>query len=544
MNVLASLSFLMLTAVGQCLEREQTAIINTTLGPVQGSIKQTVWNNVKYSSFKGIRYAAPPVGNLRFQPPRPPQPWTKVLNATKEGSVCPQIDGFSTEYMGDEDCLHLSVFTPETNFDTGMTLRPVMIWIFGGSYTTGYVNTTLYGPDFLMEQDVVVVSVNYRLGALGFLYLNNTKVLGNAAMKDQVLGMRWVQDNIAAFGGDKTKVTVAGQSAGCAAVLLHHLSDKSKDLFTRSICHSGTPLVLLFSTPVSALKSAHRLAAALGVDNKDTNQIYRELVNIPAMKLVLATSSFKGLSLSDLLPFRPTIENPANASPQNTFLSECPITLVMTGKFKKCEKIFGYMANEALEFTDKLFSMANQTMVFRELNYKLIGKTAQFLTTVVAIPAVDYTQRLLEANNDGYPIYYYVNSYTSNYSIHRAFGIPIEGAAHMDDVGFLWNADAMNAPTDPNAPLNQFRRKYVTLWANFVKYGNPTPITNNPIGGVVWQPSGRRGVQLEINDKFRMVPRSIPLASLAIETFLYAAKPVASCCHNISYDVPYTSIFP
>ncbi|XP_043258260.1 juvenile hormone esterase-like [Colletes gigas] len=532
---------ILLAFVSQCIGLVYTPIINTTRGPVQGEVLKTVWNGIEYCSFKGIRYAEPAIGKLRFRAPEPVKPWTSVLDATKEGSVCPQIFGDDT-YIGDEDCLHLSVFTPKLDFHEDMALLPVMVWIYGGSFVKGFVNTTQFGPDFFIEQKVIVVSISYRLGALGFLYLNNPSAPGNAGMKDQAMGLQWVQDNIAMFGGDKSQVTLFGQSAGGSSVLLHHLSDKSKDLFTRSITQSGTPLYLLFSTPIEALASAHHLALNLGVDDFNTNRLFKKLVNVPAEKIVRVTNTMNLLPAVVTLPFMPTIENPKNC-PENTFISECPITLVMTGKMKKCEKIFGMTSNEALAFTPSLFLVANYTAVPRELTYNLINDTAQVVSDLAAASALDLTEKLLEAKNGKHPVYYYYLTYESKYSPHRATGVPINGTAHADDNGFLFNEDDINAPTDPNDPFNVFRHECVSLWANFAKYGNPTPKNNNPIDGVIWEPAGKSGRMLKINETFEMIPRVASGKTLDIERLLYFSGPYISSCRKIDFSVSYNSIF-
>lgn len=137
----------------------------------------------------------------------------------------------SKNFIGDEDCLNLNVYTPKIDFsviNNKNNLLPVMVWIYGGAFKNGYTNMTYYGPDFLIENHVVVVAMNYRLGVLGFLSLNLPNATGNAGLKDQLLALKWVQRNIKAFGGDPNSVTIFGQSAGAISVDFHILSDQSK----------------------------------------------------------------------------------------------------------------------------------------------------------------------------------------------------------------------------------------------------------------------------------------------------------------------------
>ncbi|CAD6241228.1 GSCOCT00009238001.2-RA-CDS, partial [Cotesia congregata] len=203
-----------------------TKPVKTNLGLVQGKVVNTIGKKVQYSSFLGIPYAKPPVGYRRFQPPEYADTWKNIYQATQEKNICLQrnpVDGFP---MGNEDCLYLNVYTPKA--DTDIRLRAVMVWIHGGSFDSGSSSPELYGPDFLIEDDIVVVAMNYRLGPLGFLSLNHSNATGNAGLKDQNLALKWVQQNIEHFGGDPMKVTIFGQSAGSVATLYHVLSDQSK----------------------------------------------------------------------------------------------------------------------------------------------------------------------------------------------------------------------------------------------------------------------------------------------------------------------------
>jgi para-nitrobenzyl esterase len=189
--------------------------------------------------FAGIPYAAAPVGPLRWQPPQPVTPWTGLRNATKVGPRCLQDEGSDLE-MGrqtDEDCLTLNVWTPPPVKE----LRPVMVWIHGGAFING--NGGMYDSRWFVDRgDIVVVTLNYRLGALGFLAhpaLGPAGEVGNYGLQDQQAALRWVRDNIAAFGGDPDKVTIAGESAGGMSVCDHLVAPASKGMFRAAIIQSG-----------------------------------------------------------------------------------------------------------------------------------------------------------------------------------------------------------------------------------------------------------------------------------------------------------------
>jgi para-nitrobenzyl esterase len=198
------------------------------------------------TSFKGIPFAAPPVGELRWKAPQPLKPWTGVRDGSKWGPVCmqdpmfPQIFGAPMTELS-EDCLYLNVWTPaKTDGDR----LPVMVWIYGGGFVGGQTSVPLYDGTALASKGVVLVSVAYRLGAFGFLAhpelsKETGKGSGNYGLQDQIAGLQWVKANIAKFGGDPGRVTIFGESAGGIAVSMLAASPAARGLFQRAISESG-----------------------------------------------------------------------------------------------------------------------------------------------------------------------------------------------------------------------------------------------------------------------------------------------------------------
>eukprot|EP00755_Sulcionema_specki_P027449 Sspe_Gene.87785::Locus_59591_Transcript_1_2_Confidence_0.667_Length_767::g.87785::m.87785 len=200
--------------------------------------------------FRGIPYAAPPVGKLRWAPPTAPTPWKTPFNASEDGAGCPQecmLPPMACPPRQSEDCLTLNVFTP-----LGATKGagyPVMVWLHGGNFFQGYGGGVLYDGSYIVNRSkVIIVSVTYRLGALGFYAAGNLK--GSYGYQDQQQAMRWVQTNIANFGGDPKQVTLWGQSAGAMSIALHMTDPVSDPLFHAAIMQSE-PFSLPFRSPES-----------------------------------------------------------------------------------------------------------------------------------------------------------------------------------------------------------------------------------------------------------------------------------------------------
>ncbi len=222
-------------------------------------------------SFKGISYAASPAGANRWLPPKPVEAWTGIRDALDFGPSCPQPErrpaDWAREMGEDEDCLVLNVWTPALG-DGGK--RPVMFWIHGGGYSIGSGTWPIYdGAALAKRGEVVVVSINHRLGSLGYLHLaelggEEYASSGNAGMLDIVAALEWVRDNIDGFGGDGSNVTIFGESGGGAKVSTLHVMPAARGLFHRAVVQSGPGLRL--ERPESAAEVTTKLLAELGVE--------------------------------------------------------------------------------------------------------------------------------------------------------------------------------------------------------------------------------------------------------------------------------------
>jgi para-nitrobenzyl esterase len=250
-----------LSASAQALQ--QTRVVHIADGDVRGATTNEA------DEFLGIPYAAPPVGDLRWQPPRAPAPWTGTLAALKFGKTCAQSQrGVFAAPSQSEDCLYLNVFAPHSA-DAPTAKAPVMVWFHGGGLFSGE-SDDYDGSGLVGRGHVVVVTLNYRVGALGFLSHPAINGEGHPAINygimDQQMALTWVQHNIAAFGGDPGNVTIFGQSGGGTAVMANLVSPLSKGLFHRAINESGTRIGT--TDPTMAMQAGKKFAAAAGCEDQ------------------------------------------------------------------------------------------------------------------------------------------------------------------------------------------------------------------------------------------------------------------------------------
>jgi para-nitrobenzyl esterase len=242
--------------------------VRTQAGELRGARENGI------AVFRGVPYAAAPVDELRFQPPQPTPAWQGARDATKDSPIPPQGRSRLAHVMGDferpqsEDCLTLNIWTPAADSKK----RPVLVWIHGGAFSSGAGSLPWYSGDrFAASGDFVVVSINYRLGALGFLCLPGISD-GNLGLLDQVAALRFVRDNIAAFGGDPDNVTVVGQSAGAASIAFQMVMPQAQGLFRRAILQS-TPFGRMARTLDDSHRIGRRLLEVLGLKPDETAKL-------------------------------------------------------------------------------------------------------------------------------------------------------------------------------------------------------------------------------------------------------------------------------
>jgi len=323
-------------------------VVTVAQGRLRGVRRGDLW------SFSGIPYARAPLGQLRWRPPQPAGAWEGIRDASEFGPIAPQriavpgvtsaSDPAASEQQS-EDCLSLNVWTRELPDEPAHpgTGRPVMVFIHGGGFTSGSGSVFLYrGGNLARNGDAVVITINYRLGALGFLghraLADREGFLGNWGLHDQVAALRWVRDNIAVFGGDPANVTVFGESAGAFSIAALLGVPAASGLFRRAVVQSGGVHV---HTVEEASRTAERLAALLGLGACDR----RSFEAVPADELVAAADEL-GRSQPERgalpLPFLPVVDG--------AFLARHPVDAVAAGSAEGVDLLIGTNRDELTFF--------------------------------------------------------------------------------------------------------------------------------------------------------------------------------------------------
>ncbi|KAJ3645078.1 hypothetical protein Zmor_022765 [Zophobas morio] len=483
-------------------------IVTLDQGTLRGSTSTNLRGQV-FFKFQGIPYAKAPLGQLRFKAPVPPEPWTGVLDATKEGQISYQRVPFQKGMVcGGENCLFLNVFTKKVpTDDPNPPLRPVMFWVHGGLFISGSGNEDLYGPEFLMTEDVVLVTINYRLGILGFVSFEDPslEVPGNAGFKDQVMALQWVQTNISKFGGDPNNVTVFGESAGAISVHLLVLSPMTKGLFHKAIAQSG------YALNASARRGCTLLAKTMGLEGVDDKIIYDTLMQ----KQVDEIFEIQERILKEMVPCqRRLFSYVVEKNSSNPFLDEEPITLMKTGRFNQVPFMLGFTSGEGMLFD--MFSrtisdfesvvpwyfgyepghpdvkvVANQIKKFyfgdEDISPTTKAQKYDMLSDAHFIFGL-YTTILSQYSNSKAPTYLFRMSVESRLNfLKNILKIEVPGACHLDDVGYLFK-NFSTPKIEPDSLEDISISRFVKLWTNFAKFGNPTPDENDTLLKTVWKP--------------------------------------------------------
>nr|CAH7768495.1 unnamed protein product [Callosobruchus chinensis] len=486
-------------------------------GVLQGTFLKTK-NGRKFSGFMGIPYAEPPVGELRFQPPLPAKPWHKALDATKVHGVCPQRDVYrrSAVVEGQEDCLYLNVYTPKVS---AKTITAVMIFFHGGGWLCGSGNSMWYGPEVLLDKDVVLVVTNYRLGALGFLTTGDEVVPGNNGLKDQNLALRWIRNNIEYFGGDPDSVTIFGESAGGASAQFHMLSPLSRGLFQRAILQSGTAFCTwALSGRNEVLTNSKKLAGIFNCPTDCTKEMVDCLKKVDAKSIIEQDDKFMLWDYDPMIPFKPVIEPKLDGA----FLTDHPMKLITSHKYENVPimvglntedgglKVAGMTQQLIEEFDERFDELAPMSLEYDKFLDDIDTVTKNLRKFYFGKDKIDQTKvkELIDLYTDGWfmdaadtavrlhykhtsqPVYFYLFGYRGSASFTKIFGGGDTdfGVCHADELQYLFPiGDGLFPDVKPSESDKKITEIMTTLWTNFAKTGDPTPRTTSEISER-WKP--------------------------------------------------------
>ncbi|XP_046398623.1 juvenile hormone esterase-like [Ischnura elegans] len=518
----------------------EVPLVEVMQGEVKGS-RMLTYAGREVAAYRGIPYAEPPVGDLRFREPKPVNAWSGILDATSEAPVCIQKDIIFFEnppVVGVEDCLYLNVYVPldiltsiKKSEEEGKLWKkiPVMVYIHGGGWLGGSGGSHNFGPQLLLDKDVILVTMNYRLSAFGFLSTGDNAAPGNNGLKDQALALKWVNSNIGAFGGDHDKITIFGQSAGGASVHYHILSPMSKGLFQNGVSHSGNALAS-WAMARDAPTHAKTLAGYVNCPTNEGSQAMVDcLRNKDAVEIARQFDKFLRWDIDPLIVFTPTIEKEGND--EMPFITEHPYQLMKKGEFNPVKWMAGLTSEDGAmrtavilsnerrakeindEFIDRIGPLAlrfeetasDPKEVARKIRQFYFGEkdidihTHKTLTDVfndrMFINGIKQSFELMKSVPDvPFTGYYYMFSHRGKYSllddkqvINKSTNTPVDwGVGHCDELMYLLPMkDFAKAPlVGDDLHMSNIMRK---MWTDFADTGNPTPAIDDLIP-VNWEP--------------------------------------------------------
>ncbi|CAG9768554.1 unnamed protein product [Ceutorhynchus assimilis] len=477
--------------------------VTVSTGRLVGIRDVTAEQRIPFNAFMGIPYAEPPVGELRFAAPVKKSNWSGVWDATEDGDVC--IQGSGKNIRGSEDCLTMNVYAPKNAKNL-----PVMVWIHGGGFTGGESLRRVYGPDFFLNEGVIMVALNYRLGIFGFMTTQDKTVSGNWGLKDQILALQWVQENIRQFGGDPDKVTIFGESAGGASVSYLLQIPKAQGLFRSAILQSGTS-ENLWALTTRGRQAAFQVGYQMGIATLLSRTLMNRLRRVDADKLQSHAASVQNTAylpnpLRGLI-WAPTIEV---EGPDAVFTAKSD-EYVRSGAYpNKVPVMIGFTSNEAghahgvsesirnaLVYFDIVpsnlapFSLTSNSSKRREAAsdirvnfYGVDSMRHQFDAVVKFVNSDQFTRGIIRHAENMVPyssVYFYIFGYMGD-----AVGVnPYDGAGHAEELAYMFKNKGV-WPHPLSSQDKRFRDKLVRLWANFAKTGNPTPHRDALLNNVIW----------------------------------------------------------
>ncbi|XP_023953641.2 esterase E4-like [Bicyclus anynana] len=535
-----------------CLnEATGNVIVETKSGKVSGLEVKSIFPDEKHYAFLSIPYALPPIGNLRFKAPVPHPGWEDVLEAKNARKTCaqyylPQRNVKNYGFAGDEDCLHLSIHTPK--LPSKENSLPVIVFLYNENFRSTYNATKEYGNDFFMKEEVIIVTLNHRIGSLGFVSFEDEILPGNNGIRDVILALKWIKDNIINFGGDPSRVTLMGNLGGGVIVdiLLH--SPKAKGLFSAAVMQSQSAHHPLFMT-YNAKKRAIALADYLKEKATTSELFLQRMSGVSAFKLteaeLLSIDADEARAVQrGVVEFGPVVE----IEHDDAILTKLPENSTIQ---VSVPVMIGFNSREAIEISERYLHMPNFLtyadrdflLLFpRRVNYHFklndhiyykaiedikdfyfeegyvkISKPSEYMNQVgdmeVFYP-IDNTVRKYTNTTDS-PVYYYMFDYSGDLNFRKKSILEEArtldgtwGASIGDELCYLFICQKHRKVyrkllESEDSEEIKVVWSMVKLFADFAKTGNPTP----PGSDFTWKPATKENRQaLIISEELKMQP--------------------------------------
>ncbi|CAD5218943.1 unnamed protein product [Bursaphelenchus okinawaensis] len=480
------------------------------------------------SAYMSIPFAQPPVGELRFQKPKPSLPWEGIRDCTKLPPRCPHADMIHEKMFvripKSEDCLYLNVFTPGRVEDISQKL-PVMVFVHGGGYTIH--SCTHYGDSnicrCLCVKNVIVVTFNYRTGIFGFFCTNDSRAAGNYGFWDMQKALEWVRDNISHFGGDPNNVTIFGQSAGGSAVDFLALSPHTRGLFHRYIAMAGNAYAtfsrqnakrmreewLYLATTMYGFKHDEKAS-----ESEVNEQLWKFLKEMPATKLELSLLPSRKLKINrdGRIHVAPLVDGDFFPKDFIELRKEMPKKQIITGVTKWESLLFVIAKNINNSLKDFARMVMDQTLSKYKLNQpkeELIEKAfATFLDESKSPKSLEYKEQIIKMCSDvmfnnstiylaetsvknGHDVYLYTFEYhRPNVAGLLGHFFPFKGATHSTELAYLFGKCIVSTHFTPSAEDLLVMDRFTNLFSNFARSGDP-----NGTGDKKWVPITKDNIE-------------------------------------------------
>ncbi|XP_034827168.1 esterase E4-like [Maniola hyperantus] len=509
----------------QCLSFTQSFYIWTSeITLAQGKLRGKVdWSN-GYIAYLGIPYASV---TKRFQEAGSAPTWNGTMFAFDGSIKCSQYFEALKSPIGQEDCLVANIFTPMKEYNY---LLPVMVFIHGGGYDFGSNTDLIFNPKYFIQKDVIVVTINYRLGAFGFLCLPGTEATGNIGLKDPIAALQWIKNNIQAFGGNPNTLTIFGESAGASSIHYMITSGKYKGLFHKAILQSGSILMPNKFDP-NPIKAASTVASKMGFKTEDPNELLKIFQNASSNDIIEASRVDGKNQPLKLYIFRPCEESPVienksfvTATPRElveSLILDPNLDIILGYNDKEGIKQAGqYDSNGLKDLNSSLSDIIPENLIFndeseREALTQDIRKfyfqkgidhdslIDFFSDTVMIYPSITTTNSLLSSNITVYNYYFKYDSLRNLYKF--VSPLPLKpGATHADELFYMFDPIIFNfVPVLP--PMENDHRMINTLtalWTSFAKTRRPSSLTTPE-----WIQSKKDNLKfMQLDTEFKIIP--------------------------------------